>query len=391
MKKKKPFTQWRIVEHESLFPVAKDWDSFLPPHHSLKSYNLLAMENSQLPNLQFIYLQIFDKENVIGQIYLQHLKITPEHFNGTALDKPGLTWVMKCVNSQFSDVLICGNIFRIHFPGYYFKNIQDEAKIFNFLFDYVNEKKAVRYCGVLLKDCVNPIQNPGFFKSYRNDVTMELEVNFKNFEAYRSLLNKKYKQRLDKITKSLEGISLVEFEVADIKANAEKINELYLNVAKKQAYRMSYVNALYFENLKVAHGKDFIFQAYYFKDQLLAFSTHILYENNEMEIHFIGLDYQYNEKFNLYFNILFNGLKVAIEKKMKRLELGRTARLAKASMGALPVEMTNYVYIRKGIPALAFSFFNKWFSKSIGEEWLLRKPFKPGVQISNSPVEIEIV
>jgi hypothetical protein len=68
-----------------------------------------------------------------------------------------------------------------------------------------------------------------------------------------------------------------------------------LNVALKQSLRIGFVNANYFIEMKRRHGDAFIFKAYYFNEQLVAFSTNIAYENNTREIHFIGLDYAYNE------------------------------------------------------------------------------------------------
>ena len=67
---------------------------------------------------------------------------------------------------------------------------------------------------------------------------------------------------------------------------------------------------------------------------------------------------------------------MAILKKMKRLELGRTARAAKASLGGKPIGIFNYILLKKGIPSLAFTFFNTWFVKSLGEDWMQRNPFK---------------
>ena len=125
--------------------------------------------------------------------------------------------------------------------------------------------------------------------------------------------------------------------------------------------------------MKRRHGDAFIFKAYYFKKQFVAFSTNIAYENSTREIHFIGLDYAYNESHCLYFNILFDGLEMAIAANATKLELGRTARVAKASLGALPLEVHNYIFLRKGLPSLAFSFFNNWFIKNFVSQYCLGK------------------
>ncbi|MFM9945873.1 MAG: hypothetical protein ACKVQB_11655 [Bacteroidia bacterium] len=380
-----------ITEYDTIEDVAHVWDILLPSTHSLRSPNLRVLEVAKPDSMIFKYLMVKKNDVLIGAVYLQHLKITTNHFNGTSIDKPGLGWLKKCVNSRFSDVLICGNLFRIHFPSFYFKNPKHDELIFEILNDYLNSDKSnQRFCGILLKDCEYPFIKTEKFKPYHDDVTMEIEIRpeWVSFEEYKKSLSKKYKQRCNKILKSGEILSIKELSIEVIFENALQIEKLYLNVALKQSLRIGFVNAAYFIEMKRRHGHSFIFKGYYLNEQLVAFSSHILYENNTMEIHFIGLDYHFNESHSLYFNILFDGLKMAIDKKIKRLELGRTARIAKASIGAQPVEVYNYIFLRKGIPSLAFYFFNNWFVKNMGEDWKQRNPFKI-LPIIPIPVESE--
>lgn len=368
-----------ITEHDRIADVKDIWNLLLPPHHSLLSENLKVLENSKPESMVFKYLLVHKNNVLVGVLYLQHLKITTNHFDGTMIDKPGLGWLKKCVNSQFSDILVCGNLFRIHFPGYYFKSPKDDKLVFEILTDYIKSSKDnKRFCGILLKDSPHLFSVTEKFKPYHDDVTMEIELKNKwtTLEEYKNSLSKKYKQRFTKIRKAREILVVKEFSFDDILENASKIESLYLNVALKQSLRIGFVNAAYFSEMKRRHGESFIFQGYYFNEQLVAFSTNIFYANNTSEIHFIGLDYTYNESLCLYFNILFDGLELAIAANSNRLELGRTARVAKSSLGALPIEVYNYIYLRKGIPSLAFSFFNNWFIKNIGDDWRNRNPFK---------------
>lgn len=372
-------TELSITEYSRIGDVADIWDLILSSNHSLVSQNLDVLERSKPEEMDFKYLLIHKNEALIGVVYLQHLKITTNHFDGTSIDKPGLGWLKKCINSQFSDVLICGNLFRIHFPGFYFKNPKDDGLIFEILADYLNStKENKRFCGILLKDCPHVFNDTGKFKPYHDDVTMELEIknSWKTFEDYKNSLAKKYKQRCTKIQKAKEILEVKELSLQEIIENAEQIEKLYLNVALKQSMRIGFVNAAYFIEMKQRHGEAFILNGYYLNSKMVAFCSQILYHNSTMEIHFIGLDYTFNEGHSLYFNILFDGLQIAISRKMTRLELGRTARIAKASLGAEPVEVHNYIFLKKGIPSLAFSFFNTWFVKNIGEDWKQRNPFK---------------
>ncbi len=371
--------RFSFFEYSCITDIADIWDSILPVNHSLVSPNLKVLELAKPDDMQFKYLMVRKMDAVIGVIYLQQLKITTNHFDGTAIDKPGLGWLKKCINSQFRDVLICGNLFRVHFPGYYFKNTKDDSLVFEILTDYLNStKENKRFCGILVKDSPHQFKDLDKFKPYHDDVTMEIEIKnqWKSMDDYKFSLRKKYRQRYNTIQNSGKSVTFKEFSLDEIIMNASQIEQLYLNVALKQSLRIGFVNAAYFIEMKRCYGDSFILKGYYFNNELVAFSSHIMYENEVMEIHFIGLNYNHNDSQSLYFNILFDGLEIAILKKMKRLELGRTARVAKASLGGKPIGIFNYILLKKGIPSLAFTFFNTWFVKSLGEDWMQRNPFK---------------
>ena len=156
---------------------------------------------------------------------------------------------------------------------------------------------------------------------------------------------------------------------------ASRLEALYLNVALKQPLKMGLVNADYFIEMKKLHANKFMVKAYYLEGQMVAFSSHIEHTGDLLEMHYIGFDYNYNKSHSLYFNILFEGLEYGIQNAYKNVEFGRTARLAKASLGAEPVIIHNYIYLRKGVPSMTFAVLNKWFNRQVGTEWKTRRPF----------------
>jgi hypothetical protein len=108
-------------------------------------------------------------------------------------------------------------------------------------------------------------------------------------------------------------------------------------------------------------------------DELIAFSSHIYYPNkNEMEIHYIGINSQLNNQYQLYFNILCHGVETAINKQCNTLELGRTAKEAKANMGAVAQINQSYVWLSNGILRSIF----KYMSNSSDNSSINRQPFK---------------
>jgi hypothetical protein len=108
---------------------------------------------------------------------------------------------------------------------------------------------------------------------------------------------------------------------------------------------------------------------------MIGFYTYIFY-GKEMETHYIGLDYHYNTIHKTYFNILFLSVQKMIESKYERLELGRTAKEAKANLGAFPKQIFNYLKIKNPFARMVFTYFLKRFNNAENEKKLDRIPLK---------------
>ena len=78
----------------------------------------------------------------------------------------------------------------------------------------------------------------------------------------------------------------------------------------------------------------------------------------------------------IYFNILLQGLEKAIQLKKEQLELGRTAREAKANIGGKAVYFNDYININGKLANFLSEKFTAYFQNEMGEEWAERHPFR---------------
>lgn len=366
-------------EYTSLSAIESKWDSVLDGPHCLNSKALQALQNAQPADMEFRYLLLYHEDSLCGVLYLQLLTLKPDFLDKTLLGTRGMQGLKKVISRQFQKVLVCGNLFRVRFPGFYIKSGIPEERVFDVLLEYEKHSRSEHdFCGIMVKDCLKPIAHTGRFSSFDDDVTMELDLvpGWEDFDAYRLALTKKYRQRCQKIRRAGAGLHIMKLDLSDVIREAERINQLYLQVALKQRMRIGLVNAGYFIELKKCLGNQFELLGYYLNGELVAFSTYIFYPDQTMEVHFIGMDYRFNESHCLYFNILFKAVEDAITYKAARLELGRTARVAKASLGAKPVKNHNYIYLKRGLPSIAFHFIRRWFLKEVGDDWQERSPFR---------------
>lgn len=370
--------------YHSFREVADSWRSILPPNHHLQCKDIEALEATMPEDIAFKYVNIYQNNELIGVMYLQCLKFNSKHYHHGVLDRPLVKHLKSYILGKTADILICGNIFRVNFQGFYFKDKEKRELIFDCLNLYRQEMKPEKnFCGILVKDCAREFKSTQFtchgFKSFSQDLTMEMDIrsNWLSFGDYLNDLSRKYKQRAQKIIKSKETLELKDLSVEDLEQEKDRINALYMNIVSKQTLALGILNSDYFVQMKRGLGEGFKVYGYYKDGQLIAFSSHIYYfPKSAMEIHYIGLDYEFNQTYNLYFNILFDGIKAAIENRFNKIEMGRTAREAKANAGARAVENFNYVWIRGGIFRWALDSLGKWFENGLGEDWKKRQPFK---------------
>jgi len=199
--------------------------------------------------------------------------------------------------------------------------------------------------------------------------------NWQGFDDYLKALTKKYRKRAVKILDHFSPITIRELDADEIIANQKNIDLLYWNVVNKQTIKLGTINTSYFYNLKTILKDKFEFHALYLDDKMVGFYTYIFYEK-QMETNYIGLDYAVNHTHNTYFGLLFLGAKKMIEKGFTTLELGRTAKEAKANIGAAPKQIYNYISIKNRIANMALQLILKRFNSEENDKEINRNPFK---------------
>ncbi|MEO6252375.1 MAG: hypothetical protein ABIO79_03685 [Ferruginibacter sp.] len=369
------------INHVRQIAAHKDlWDEFLPENHHLELRHLLSLENAQLPDIENHYLQIFIKDKLVGLAYLQLLKFTHRHLNFDAPKSFRSRFIKFSLPKQLH-LLICGNLFRINFPGYYFKNEQHNPLIFDAVELFVKQNNWLNPCGIIIKDCpevfLQEKHNALKYGFFTGDVTMEIarREHWYTFDDYLNDLTKKYLKRAKKIIQAFDGVVTKELSATEISENAVSIDRLYWNVVNKQKVKLGTVNAAYLYELKTDLKENFELHALYHTGIMIGFYTYIFY-STEMETHYIGLDYTYNNIHKTYFNILFLSVQKMIERKYVKLELGRTSKEAKANLGAYPKQIFNYIKIKNPVAKITMQYFLKRFNRSEDQKQLERSPLQ---------------
>jgi hypothetical protein len=355
-------------KYTSLLDIQEQWDGFLPENNFLKSNNITFYEHSV--KAEPVYILVKDKINasLVAIIYIQK-----NYVNLNRVGAGFLNLFKSKINAQKGlELLIVGNTYSTDNVGVFAESFEIENQIYQELLPvlgYLN----ISFDGIILKDLIKEHQVP-HFKVFKGDFGMELAIKpeWGDLEGYGKSLEKKYYKRFKKIRASLEKLKIKEISQEDFHIYDKAIWDLFEAVLKKQNTQVGAVKENYFsEFVKKPSAKMFL---YFENNKLVAFALHNQKSVETLDIHLVGLDYEANEKNNLYLNILFQGVEEAIKLNKKTLTLGRTALTAKSSLGAQPVFKVQYYYFKNKV--IHWSF--KYILKSLYDKQVLevRSPFK---------------
>ncbi|MDP2176347.1 MAG: peptidogalycan biosysnthesis protein [Bacteroidota bacterium] len=363
--------------------VYQTWKNVLPEGHYLLSSEYHVLENSLLDGFRYYYVNIYDKnKQLIALFYFQLIALKSENFKTkSCVETSMLKFMMGFKNNH---LMVCGNVFKVNQPGYFFINQADTSHLTDLILKIKKQiSNKYRILGILLKDCSNHINVQFYtcnaFVPFNEDITMMLNIKpkWQTIGDYCESLKRKYKQRFQKVKNSASSLNIRELNSTEIEANKIELEKLYTNVLDKQSFTLGKINANYFVEMKKHLADNFKIFAYFKENEIIAFSSHIQYpKENEMEIHYIGINYLYNQEYQLYFNILCDGVKLAIENRFDRLELGRTAKDAKANLGAIPLFNHNYIWLKSRFLRSMLRIVINQQSKNEDKDWLNRQPFK---------------
>lgn len=360
--------------------VVDKWEEI--KSESLNSAYLCFIEDSKPKDLKFRYViieeQIDNKTQICAIIYFQLLKFTKKniHFRNSFFLSSLVRIILTFHPFHF---LICGNIFAVNFPAINFKKDKIErGELLNILSQIQKIEKSEVF---IIKDLDNEFTKLCKVRTdwvpYPFDLTMVLSIDplWHSMIDYKHSLTKKYKRRSEKIIESGNKMTRKELNAEAIKAESQQIKILFNQVASKQTVKMGLIGDNYFYEFKKRFPNDFSFIGYYYEKKLVAFASYIEH-GKVLEIHYIGINYYFNKSLMIYFNILYDGVEMAIINKKEQLELGRTAREAKANIGAKPVYFNDFISVNGGFAKKLSNRFINYFQSEIGEKWTEKHPFR---------------
>ncbi len=367
--------------------IPSSWSQITGRSIFIQQGYLRAFEAAHIQNIKPIYCLIKEDGETVGaaQYHLVNFKgeglrpYLPQEKNQTLshiAEKTIMKWNWN--------LLISGNIFISGDYGFSFKTEIPRNRKLNLLSiaaNYISDHfPDLNVQGILLTDLPETalgndkdLLNHGYSRfEVESNMVMDIRSEWNSIQDYMKDISSKYRVRTKKVLKDSKNISRKTLSLEEMIENRAEIDRLYNNVVDNIKFQMGIVNSEYFIGLKRELNDQFEFDFYLLDGKNIGFISRFKHDN-EIEVHLIGLEYEYLRSHKLYNRILYDQLEVAIEQKADKLIYGRTANEIKSTVGAEGVPLYCYLKHVCTIPNLIVGPFTKLFKP---DEWVRRNPFK---------------
>ncbi len=379
--------QLQFKVYHSLEDLPPSWDETLDEDDALHSSKIGVTELANTPDIKNYYVEGYCPNNtIVFQAYAQQLQVHSGHFNLEG-NKIKQWFIRTSIDIVKPKMLVAGNLFRhdvqmlkFHKPSL---NRLDRSKIVDNAIDYM--LKYTHSQGVFLKDIPKPIAK--YFltkKEYQrmdSDIAMHLDIpkHWQSFEDYQNDLKRKYRNRAKSTRKSFAQVRTQALDLEEINFYKKEMHALYKQVTQNQVVSMGELSEDYVLELKKSLGEKYQVTGFFLDEngteKLIAFSSAIIHDDVH-DMNYIGFDYSYNQRYSLYFNMLFNCVECAIGNRCKKLLLGRTALEAKAIVGCEPDYLYTFYKLKSRFINEIVKNITARFENRLGDGWENRHPFK---------------
>lgn len=363
--------RYRIFDYVDEIPNTV-WDNFsaVENKYFTKPY-LKAFEEHNSNKVQFYYIVIFKDNLAVSLATIQVLEFDVQANDFTSNSNrfvQKLSYHLTCLmKDNYVKIIICGSAFLSGEHGIYIKPDENKKEVLEAIVKgtqkIINSNRYLKKWVdiILLKDFIEeslPITNN--LKRYNYsavqvdpNMVLTIDDNWSSYEDYLASFKSKFRVKAKKADKTSCNLVSKDLDEKAIKVQKDDLTALYHNVRDKASFNPETLNLSTYASLKLVFGEDFICKGYYLDDKLVGFMSGLINQGT-LDAHYVGLNYELNKEHAIYSRMLYDYVKIAIERNVKYVNFGRTAGEIKSTLGAVPNELTCYVRHKKSVTNFLF-------------------------------------
>ncbi len=352
---------------------------------------LISLEKNN-PQITFNYIVILDQEKkaiAFASIQIIDFQLDGiEHSLTKNFDK------LKCFGRRIGvfpklkpiKLLVCGNVFVSGEHGIFIQKNQDKQKVIKEVAKAIshltNSNKTLTndISIYLIKDFIkeslsitNELHDLNYYSfNVEPNMVLKLDEDWNTFQDYLDAMKTKFRVKARRALKLSSHLVVKETSIENIKIILPEITKLYKKVSEKADFSLGDFNLETYMSLKNKFGDAYVLKTYWHQDNIVGFMSGII-NTHSLDAHFVGIDYTLNREFAIYQRMLYDYVEIAISKKLKLINFGRTASEIKSSIGAIPQELTCYIRHKKSITN---KFIKPFLNYIEPKPFVQKNPFK---------------
>ena len=316
------------------YACAKDlpqaWDRLAASAPALLQRPFLAgIAEAPPQGMDFRYLVFYHNDRPVGIAYYQVLSFEADRALQFSAGSAGSSRLKKWIARQFHNtLLVAGNTMLTGEHACYFQPgvLSSSAQLQ--LLEQATWRLAARLRktgysidAIVHKDIPEsklPSYHPWRQSAYhvlrfQPNMQIRLRPEWRSFEDYLDAMSSKYRVRARRAAKKSRLLKRRWLSVADMRQYADRMYDLYRQVADQAEFNLVLLHPDYFIRLKQHMGEQFEALAYFEGEKMIGFCT-LLYNGDRAEAHFLGYDASLNQPRQLYLNMLYDLVQAVIER-----------------------------------------------------------------------------
>lgn len=344
-----------VERYRSLSEIDKTlWNSIIGENSLTKSYEfLLSVEQSMNEENAYWYLLFFSGKELVAHACLFTHYVKVEDVANCLLSSHRI----ESIRTYYKDFLkvkvlgcgtpiaTCSDVLTISKIEYLSEIIKQLSKIML----EIGKKEKARI--VMIRDFTKSTDSTNGtliqygYKKVESLPTSFVTVKWQEFEQYldsfRSKDKVKMRRNIRRFNKDKIRVELIE----DFSPYVDDMIAVYNQVYNKAEYKFEKLNKEFLHQINKNLGQ-FSKAIIVSKDQKIVAIELIVEDERILRPLYVGIDYQYNDEYKLYFNMIYLIIKMGIELKKDYVELGQTCYYPKRKAGAYIESIHMYIRFR---------------------------------------------
>lgn len=338
------------VLHSILDISPGEWNSIVTPNHLICRHEYLrAVEASEINDCRFCYPVVYEGGKIVAHACLYSINTELDTFAKGLVKKAisGIRGVWE--NFLILRTVECGSPVSLGTTISFGQGVDRPGALREIVRQAEAEAAGLGIKVVLFRDFHDhelPLFDCLLRAGYRrvgNLPSTTLTVRWSSFEEYLDSMRRLYRRKIIAQLRKFEGNGGTVEVTRDFAPYAADLARLWRNAYDNaKEYRREVLREPFFSSMDKHLGKASAAVILRVEGHAAGFAL-LLYDGDTLIPLYCGLDYSYNEKYCIYFNLLYAVVRVAIAERVKVIDFGITTLAPKLDLGAVVEPLHMYM------------------------------------------------